>query len=153
MAYSKTEKLCFELAEPVALEFGCYIYDIEYVKEGSLKYLRIFADKQGGINIEECEKISRALSEILDEKDPIKENYILEVSSPGIERKLKYEKHFADNMGKPVDIGLYKAVDGSKQLTGTLKAFENGIITIEEDGKVFEINQNETTYVKIHFEF
>lgn len=153
MAYSKTEKLCFELAEPVAAEYGCYIYDIEYVKEGSARFLRIFADKNGGINIDECEKISREISALLDEKDPIKENYILEVSSPGIERKLKTEKHFKDSLEKTVDIGLYKAVQGSKLLTGTLKEYENGVITAEVFGEPIKINQEDTSYVKLHFEF
>lgn len=153
MAYSKTEKLCFELAEPVANSFGCYVYDVEFIKEGAAKYLRIYADKEGGINIEDCENISRKISLILDERDPIKENYILEVSSPGVERKLKQKKHFDDNLEKCVDIGLYKAQNGSKQLNGILKGFDNGVITVESGGETININQSDTSYVKLHFEF
>ena len=108
MAYSKTEQIAFEHASKVAADFECYIYDVEYVKEGTLKYLRIYADKDGGILIDDCEKISRELSAWLDEEDPIKENYILEVSSPGIERKLTKKEHFEKYLGETIDINLYK---------------------------------------------
>ena len=128
MAYSKTEQIAYELAERIAENFECYIYDVEYVKEGTLKFLRIYADKDGGISIDDCEKISRELSTVLDEKDPIKENYILEVSSPGIERKLTKKEHFEKYTGEVVDINLFKQINGSKQLSGILKSFENAYV-------------------------
>lgn len=153
MAYSKTEEAVFNLAEPIAKENGCFIYDIEFVKEGGLYFLRVYADKEGGINLDECEVISRALSDKLDESDPIKQNYYLEVSSPGIERKLKTKEHFERYIGEKIDIGLYKAIDKSKQLTAVLTGFGNGIITVDKNGETIEIPQKETTFVKIHFDF
>ncbi len=153
MAYSKTEESVFNIAEPIAKENGCFIYDIEFVKEGGLYFLRVYADKEGGINLDECEVISRALSDKLDEKDPIKQNYYLEVSSPGIERKLKTKEHFDRYIGEKIDIGLYKAIDKSKQLTAVLTGFEDGIITVDKNGEEIKISQKETTFVKIHFDF
>ena len=153
MAYSKTESITFELAEPIVKDCGCYIYDVEFVREGGLYFLRVYVDKDGGISIDECEEISRALSKKLDEADPIKQNYYLEVSSPGIERKLKTKEHFDRYIGETVDIGLYKAINGSKQITATLKAFEEGVISAEVDGEEISVAQKETTFVKLHFEF
>ncbi len=153
MAYSKLEASVFEMATPIAEECGCYIYDIEYAKEGKNRYLRIFADKDGGISLDDCEAISRRMSDVLDEKDPIKENYVLEVSSPGIERKLKNPEHFKRYLGEVVEIGLFKPVNDSKTILAELVAFEDGNITVSIDGEEMSIMQSETTYVKLHFEF
>ena len=153
MAYSKTESITLELAEPIAKDCGCFIYDVEFVKEGGVYFLRIYADKDGGISLDECETISRALSTKLDEKDPIKENYYLEVSSPGIERKLKTPEHFERYIGSTVDVGLYKAIGGSKQITAELAGFDNGIINLKKDGETISVSQKETTVVKLHFDF
>ncbi len=153
MAYSKLEMSILEMATPICEECGCYIYDIEYAKEGKNRYLRIFADKDGGISLDDCEAISRRMSDALDEKDPIKENYVLEVSSPGIERKLKTPEHFARYIGEMVEIGLFKAVNDSKTILAELKGFEDGNITVGIDGEEMSIMQSETTYVKLHFEF
>ena len=117
MAYSKTETAVWQLAEPIAAESGFYIYDIEYIKEGGLWFLRVYIDKDGGITMDECEAFSRTLSDTLDEADPISGNYYLEVSSPGIERRLKTEAHFRRYIGSVIDISLYKAVNGSKLIT------------------------------------
>lgn len=154
MAYSKTETVAMELATPIAEKNGCYVYDVEYVKEGGLYFLRVYADRDGGIDLDTCEAISRELSDLLDKIDPIKENYYLEVSSPGIERKLKTEEHFRRYIGECVDVGLYKAVKGSKQLTGELTDFCDNIISIKTpDGDVCKFAKKETTYVKLHFDF
>ncbi len=153
MAYSKTESITLELAEPIAKECGCFIYDVEFVKEGGIYFLRVYADKDGGISLDECEKISRALSEALDKRDPIKENYYLEVSSPGIERKLKTPEHFERYIGETVDVGLYKAIGGSKQITAELAGFNDGVISLKMADETLEIPQKETTVVKLHFEF
>ena len=150
--YSKTEQLVLDMAKPVAEKNGCFIYDVEYVKEGSCRYLRIYADKDGGISIDECEIISREISELLDKKDPIKENYFLEVSSPGIERKLRQPEHFEMYMGETVDVGLYKAQNGSKTLCGILKGYNGEEIEIETE-EIIKLKISETTYVKLHFEF
>lgn len=154
MAYSKTELVAIELTEPIAKENGCYVYDAEFVKEGGIYFLRVYVDKDGGINIDECEAISRELSTMLDKKDPIKQNYYLEVSSPGIERKLKTQEHFDKYIGEKVDVGLYKAINGAKQLTATLLGFENDIVKLElAEGETVEIPQKETTVIKLHFDF
>lgn len=153
MAYSKTEQIAFELSSKIAENFKCYIYDVEYIKEGTLKYLRIYADKDDGISIDDCEKISRELSTILDTMDPIKENYILEVSSPGIERKLSKKEHFEKYIGKIIDINLFKQINGSKQISGTLKSFFNDCITVETENGIVEINQKDASMVKLHFDF
>ena len=156
MAYSKTEMIAFELAKPIAEENLCFIYDIEFVKEGGLYYLRVYLDKEGGIDLDTCEVVSRALSEKLDITDPISQNYYLEVSSPGIERKLKTKEHFERYLGEVIDIGLYKSINGSKLLSGKLISYIDGVITVETADEIIgriEINQKETTSVKLHFDF
>ena len=153
MSYSKTEQIAFYLASKIAEGFECYIYDVEYVKEGTLKYLRIYADKDGGISIDDCEKISRDLSTQLDAKDPIKENYILEVSSPGIERKLTKREHFERYIGSEIDINLFKQINGLKQHSGILKSFDGDFIEIENETGLVKINQKEASTVKLHFDF
>lgn len=154
MAYSKTEKRIIGLAEPVAKELDFYLYDVEYIKEGGIWFLRVYVDKkEGGISIDECENFSRALSDVLDKEDPIVQNYYLEVSSPGIERKLKTKEHFETYMGQMVDVGLYKAIDGAKQLTGKLVGYEDEKIKIQSGDKEHELNLSDTTVVHLHFEW
>ena len=154
MAYSKLEQQILEMAESVAVENGCYIYDVEYLKEGKTRTLRIYADREEtGISLDECEIISRRMSDLLDESDPIRENYMLEVSSPGIERRLTQPWHFEKYIGKMVDIGLYKAVDGAKQISGVLHAYSDEEITLETDKGNMTIMQSETANVKLHFDF
>lgn len=154
MAYSKLELKIFEIAKPIAAENDCYIYDLEYIKEGKSRVLRIYADKEsGGISLDECEAISRKISEVLDKSDPISENYMLEVSSPGIERRLRNPEHFEKYIGETIDIGLYQAINGSKTLSGRLIFFENEKITLETESGEISIMQSETTNVKLHFDF
>ena len=154
MAYSKTESIALDIAKPIAEENGCYVYDVEFVKEGGVYFLRIYVDREGGIDLDMCEKVSRAVSEKLDVTDPIKQNYYLEVSSPGVERRLRMPEHFKRYIGSVVDVGFYKAVNGSKQLTGVLSKFDDGNICIEqENGFEMCFNQKETTFVKLHFDF
>lgn len=154
MAYSKIEQKVWEVAEPIAQENGCYLYDVEYLKEGGIWFLRVYLDKEeGGISLDECEVVSRALSEVLDREDPIDRNYYLEVSSPGVERKLKTEAHFQRYLGETVDVGLYKAVNGVKQLTGTLKGYDGETVALEVAGETVEVSKKETTVVHLHFDF
>ena len=154
MAYSKTEKIIIDLARPVAKNCGFYLYDVEYIKEGGLWFLRVYVDKEeGGISIDECEEFSRAFSDVLDKADPISQNYYLEVSSPGIERKLKTKEHFEKYMGKTVDVGLYRAVNGSKQLTGVLSGYEDDKIKIQVGEEEIQLNLSDTTTVHLHFEW
>lgn len=122
-----------ELLKPIADANQVEIYDVEYVKEGSEWYLRCFIDKEGGVNIDDCEAVSRALSDELDQADFIEDAYILEVSSPGLGRQLKKDKHFQKSLLSEVDVKCYKPVNGSKDFTGILKAFDESTITLEMD--------------------
>ncbi len=154
MAYSKIEKQVIEMTTPIAQGISCYIYDVEYVKEGGAWYLRVYADKEdGGISLDECEVINRALGDELDKADTIRENYILEVSSPGIERKLKTPEHFKKYIGRMVDIGLYKAIDGSKTLMGELTDYLDDSFTVKIDEAEIKLAVSDTTFVKLHFDF
>lgn len=154
MAYSKTEQTVMALAEPIAAEEYAYLYDVEFVKEGGIWFLRVYADKEdGGIALDECEAISRKLSEALDKADPISQNYYLEVASPGIERKLKTEAHFRRYMGETVDVGLYRAVNGSKQVTGILQNYDGEKIQVAVGDNVMTFALKETTVVHLHFDF
>lgn len=129
------EARCEQLLLPIAEKCGVEIYDVEYVKEGSDYYLRAYIDKPEGVNINDCETVSRALSDALDKEDFIPDAYILEVSSPGLGRKLSRERHFVQSMGEEIEIKTYKPIDNSKEFVGILKGYNNGDVTIEtEDG-------------------
>jgi len=122
----RTEKLLLPIVQANHVE----IYDVEYVKEGSDWYLRCYIDKEGGVSINDCEVVSRALSDELDKEDFIEDAYILEVSSPGLGRALKKDKHLQRSLNEEVDIRTYKPINGSKDFNGILKAFDEGTITI-----------------------
>lgn len=143
-----------ELATPIAQKNGCAIYDVEFKKEGSDYYLRVFIDRTDSsesVSLNECEAVSRELSDALDSADPIEQAYMLEVSSPGIDRHLRKNEHFQSYIGREIDIGLYKAIDGSKRITAVLKAFDEGVITAETESGDLKINQSETTSVRLNF--
>ena len=133
---AKTEELLMPIAEANRVE----IYDIEYVKEGSDWYLRAYIDKEGGVTINDCESVSRALSDELDKADFIEDAYILEVSSPGLGRTLKKDKHLQKSLLQEVELKTYKPVLGSKEFAGILKAFDKKTVTIlsEDEEMVFE---------------
>lgn len=116
---------------PITEDAGVEIYDVEYVKEGSDWYLRAYIDREGGVTIEDCEKVSRAVSDIMDREDFIEDAYILEVSSPGLGRTLKKDKHLARSIGEEVEIKTYKPIEKRKEFAGILKAFDEESITIE----------------------
>lgn len=146
----KTEKLL----EPVMKENHFELVDVEYIKEGSNWYLRAYIDKQGGITIDDCELVSRKLSDLLDKEDFIPDAYILEVSSPGLGRQLKKERDFNRSIGEEVDIKLYKAVDKQKEFTGVLTAYDKNTITIEvEEGEKLEFARNEIAMIRLSFDF
>ena len=129
------------LVMPLITEHQFELVDVEFVKEGSNRYLRLYIDKEGGITVDDCELISRPLSDMLDAEDYIEESYILEVSSPGLGRPLKKDKDFKRSLGDEVEIRLFRPVDRKKEWTGILKAYDDHTVTIEtEDGeeKVFE---------------
>lgn len=127
------EKLTEELVLPIIKENNFELVDVEYVKEGGNRYLRIYIDKQGGINIDDCELVSRFLSDKLDEKDFIQEAYILEVSSPGLGRPLKKDKDFTRSIGERVELKLFKPMEKQKEFEGILKSFDRMTVTVETD--------------------
>ena len=132
----RTEKLL----QPIVEKFAVEVYDVEYVKEGRDYYLRVYIDKPDGVNILDCENVSRELSDVLDEEDFIPDAYILEVSSPGLGRTLKKDRHLKRSLGEAVEIKTYKTIDKQKECAGILKADDDAQITIEEENglRVFE---------------
>lgn len=146
---SRTE----ELLLPIARKFGVEIYDVEYVKEGSERYLRAYIDKPGGVNINDCEDVSRALSDELDREDFIEDAYILEVSSPGLGRTLKKDKHLEKSIGEEVEIKTYKPIDKQKEFRGILKAYDADkiTVTIENEEKIFA--REEIALIRLALDF
>ncbi|MBP5253975.1 MAG: ribosome maturation factor RimP [Lachnospiraceae bacterium] len=147
------EKKAEALVLPVLGENGARIVDTEYVKEGSDWYLRYYIDRDGGVDIVTCEKVSRAVSVLLDEADLIPDAYILEVSSPGLGRLLKKERDYDRNLGKDVDVRLYKAVDGVKELTGTLAGYTKDALTLVRDGAGTEIDRKNISRIAEHVDW
>ena len=141
-----------ELAQKIALENGLYVYDVEYQKEGKNQVLRVYVDKDGGITIDECEKVSRQLSECLDQDDLIQTAYQLEVSSPGTERKLSKDWHFEKVIGKQIELSLYAPIDGVKNLIGTLEKLENNCIYISYNGTLTEFPKDKVASSKLYFD-
>ena len=142
-----------EFAKPVVEGFGCELWDVEYVREGSDRYLRLYIDKDGGIDIEDCEKIHRAMDPILDEKDPIAESYHFEVCSAGLERPLKRASDFERFMGSPVLVKLYRPRNGLKELPGVLRGYEEGRVTLEAGKETITFEKSEVALVRLRVEF
>ena len=133
---------------------GFELVDVEYVKEGGSWYLRAYIDKPGGINVDDCEIVSRELSDILDEKDFIDEAYILEVSSPGLGRPLKKEKDFKRSLGQEVEVRTYRMMDRKKEFTGILKDHDKDTVTIEmEDGSLKTFEKGDIALIRLAFDF
>ena len=141
-----------EFASPLAEELGYIIWDIEYVKEGGKMILRFTIDKEGGVGIEDCEKFHRAVDVLIEEADPIEDAYTLEVSSPGIERELKYNWHFNAAIGQTVQIKLYKPLDGQKTFVGELLSYDENV-TLNCSGNNIVIPAVEVAKANIYFDF
>lgn len=143
-----------EILLPIIEEHGFELVDVEYVKEGSTWYLRAYIDKPGGITIDDCETVSRRLSDILDEKDYIEDAYILEVSSPGLGRPLKKEKDYKRSLGEEVEIRTYRMIDKQKEFTGILKGYDEGTVTIEiENGTEKIFDKSDIALIRLAFDF
>lgn len=155
MKKTEIEQHCTELVTPIIKAGDFELVDVEYVKEGADFYLRVYADKPGGITIDDCVSISRALEEKLDAEDRIKDAYILEVSSPGLTRPLKKDKDFARSIGKLVDVKLYRQVNNSKELTGVLMAYNAEEVQLMlDDGDAHEeltINRKDISMIRLAF--
>lgn len=147
---SKTE----ELVQPLVDKNKFELVDVEYVKEAGTNYLRVYIDKEGGITIDDCEIISRALSDLLDEKDYIDEAYILEVSSPGLGRPLKKDKDFARSIGEEVDVKLFKPIEKQKEFSGILESYNDTEVTIRLDEEtVMNFNRKDIALIRLAFDF
>ena len=142
----KTEKLIANIIK----DLGYEIYDVEYVKEGKDYFLRVFIDSKNGINLNDCEKVSESITGILDNEDYIQEQYFLEVSSPGVERTLKKDKHLKDNIGNEVQIKLFKPFEGQKQYKGILKNFDDEHVIILADIEII-IDRKNISQIKTVF--
>ena len=140
-------------AQPVVEANGCQLWDVEYVREGSERYLRVYIDKDGGIDIDDCERVHRALDPILDEKDPIAESYHFEVCSAGLERALKRPSDFARFMGSPITVKLYRPRNGLKEIPCVLKAYEEGRVTVEAGKETITFEKSEVALVRLRVEF
>lgn len=151
---AKVAEVTARLAEPIVAACGCTLWDVEYVKEAGVWYLRVYIDREGGVSIDDCEAVSRPLSDALDENDPTEGSYTLEVSSAGADRALKKPEHFAAFLGSAVDVKLYRAREGRKELTGALEGYEGGAVTLRlPGGGVETLEKKDVAQVRLHVEF
>ena len=142
-----------QFAAPIVESFGCSLWDVEYVREGADRYLRVYIDKEGGIEIDDCEKIHRALDPVLDQRDPIAESYYFEVCSAGLERALKRPSDFERFMGSPILIKLYRPRNGLKEIPCILRGYEDGRITVEAGKETITFEKSEVALARLRVEF
>ncbi len=139
-----------KLLEPIAARYGVEIYDVEYVKEGGNWFLRAFIDKGTGVTIDDCERVSRALSDRLDQEDFIPDSYMLEVCSPGLGRTLKKDAHFQKSLGERVDVKLYRPFQGGRAFSGSLEGFDGETIRITaDDGRLLRFPRKDVASVRL----
>ena len=140
-------------ARPVVEQHGCSLWDVEYVREGTERFLRLYIEKEGGVDISDCEAISRAVDPILDEKDPIAESYHFEVCSAGLERVLKRPADFERFMGSPIMVKLYRPLNGLKEFPGILRGYEEGRVTAECGKEIITFEKSQVALVRLRVEF
>ena len=150
---AKVTEVAAGLALPIVEQNGCTLWDVEYVKEAGDWYLRLYIDKEGGVSIDDCEAVSRAVSDALDAADPIEGSYIFEVSSAGADRPLKKPEHFAAMMGREVEVRLYRAREGRKEFTGVLSGYEDGAVTIDCGGQQLRFEKPDVAQVRLYVRF
>ena len=149
----KVTDLVTQFAQPIVEENGCSLWDVEYVREGSDYFLRLYLDKEGGVNIDDCEAISRALDPILDEHDPIENSYHFEVCSAGLERTLKRPGDFERFMGSPITVRLYRPHNGLKEIPGILRGYDSGRVTVEAGKETITFEKSQVALVRLRVEF
>ena len=140
-------------AKPIVEQHGCSLWDVEYVREGSERFLRLYIEKEGGVDITDCEAISRAVDPVLDEKDPIQESYHFEVCSAGLERALKRPGDFERFMGRPIMVKLYRPYNGLKEIPGILRGYEEGRVTVESGKQTVTFEKSQVALVRLRVEF
>ena len=150
---ARIEEKIEHLLKDKVQKLGFSLYDVEYVKEGKDYYLRIYIDNNKGITIDDCELVSNSITDILDSEDYLKEQYFLEVSSPGVERVLKNDKHLQNNIGSKVQAKLFKPLEGKKQYIGVLKSFDDENIQIDVDNKMIDIERKNIGQLKTVFDW
>lgn len=150
---AKVTEIVAELAAPAVAAAGCELWDVEYVREAGTWFLRLYLDKEGGVDIIDCENVSRVVSDLLDEADPIEGSYTFEVSSAGAERVLKRPGDFERFMGSPVFVKLYKSRDGRKEFSGHLAGYENGDITVTVGKQSLTFRKDEVALCRLRIEF
>lgn len=153
MVFSKTESAVYEIAVGVCEPLGYEVYDVMYLKEGPYWFLRVFINSENGVNLDDCETVSRRISDILDEKDFIENNYFLEVSSPGVERVLRQNEHLLNAIGEIVHIKLFKPENGVREIEGELISSGDGVVTVNSDGKEYNINKKNIAKANVVFDF
>ena len=149
----KITEQVWQFAEPLVQAQGCSLWDVEYVREGGEWFLRLYIDKDGGVDVDDCEAVSRAVDPVLDEKDPIPESYRFEVCSAGLERVLKRPSDFERFLGEPVLVKLYRPKDGRKEFPGVLKGYKDGDVTISAGGQEITFEKAEVALVRLRVEF
>ena len=150
----KVTQLVAEFAKPIVEAQGCQLWDVEYVREGSERFLRLYIEKMDGVvDISDCEAISRAVDPILDEKDPIQESYHFEVCSAGLERKLTRPSDFERFMGSAVMVKLYRPHNGLKEIPGILRGYEDGKVTVEAGEETLTFEKSQVALVRLRVEF
>ena len=147
---SKITDIVSAMAKPVVEEEGCTLWDVEYIREAGSWYLRVFIDKQGGVGIDDCERISRRLDPMLDEADPIPDSYVFEVGSAGAERELKRPSDYQQFMGNDVELRLYKPENGQKVFVGTLAGYSDGDVTVKVGKDDITFEKSKIALVKLH---
>ncbi len=147
---SKVTETVQTLAKPVVEDEGCTLWDVEFVREAGTWYLRLYIDREGGVSIDDCERISRRLDPLLDEADPISDSYVFEVCSAGAERELKRPSDFRLFMGSDVQVRLYQPVDGRKAYVGRLVGYDDGAVTVEIGGIEKSFSREQTAQVRLH---
>ena len=149
----KVTELVAQFAKPIVEEHGCSLWDVEYVREGSERFLRLYIEKEGGVDITDCEAISRAVDPVLDEKDPIAESYHFEVCSAGLERALKRPSDFERFMGSAIMVKLYRPRNGLKEIPGVLVGYEDGKVTVTAGKETITFEKSEVALVRLRVEF
>ena len=149
----KVTDIVTKIAQPVVEAHGCELWDVEYVREGDQRFLRLYLDKEGGVDITDCEAVSRAVDPILDEKDPIPESYHFEVCSAGLERALKRPGDFERFMGSPITVKLYRPHNGLKEFPGILRGYEEGRVTVEAGKETITFEKSEVALARLRVEF
>ena len=144
-----TVKTVWEIVEPFAQELGLRIWDVRFLKEGSSWFLRIFIDKDGGVSIDDCVDLTHAINKPLDEADPIEQAYFLEVSSPGVERDLVRDEHFAAYIGEKIKVKMIRPIEGKREFSGILSDYSDGNITISLDEGGFTFTKKEASWIKV----